>query len=109
MSANYKTSALAWGWKSSVFILIPKKAIPKNIQNHTIELILHTSKVILKNHQARLQQYVNRELQMYKLGLGKSKEQRSNGQHVLDHGKSNEFLGKTKQNIYFYFIDYALI
>ena len=78
MSANYKTSALAWGWKSSVFILIPKKAIPKNIQNHTIELILHTSKVILKNHQARLQQYVNRELQMYKLDLEKAEEPETN-------------------------------
>ena len=94
MSVNYKTSALSWDWKSSVFILIPKKAMPKNVQNHTIELILHTSKIILKNNQARLQQYVNRELQMYRLGLGKSKKQRSNSQHVLNHGKSNEFLGK---------------
>ena len=50
-------------WKSSVFILIPKKGNAKECSNYyTIELISHTSKVMLKILQARLQQYVNREL-----------------------------------------------
>ena len=50
-------------WKISVFIPIPKKGNPKECSNyHTIALISHTSKVILKILQARLQQYVNHEL-----------------------------------------------
>ena len=50
-------------WKSSVFILIPKKGNAKECSNYyTIALISHTSKVMLKILQARLQQYVNREL-----------------------------------------------
>ena len=50
-------------WKRSVFILIPKKGNAKECSNyHTIALISHTSKVMLKILQARLQQYVNCEL-----------------------------------------------
>ena len=50
-------------WKRSVFIPIPKKGNAKECSNHrTIALISHTSKVMLKILQARLQQYVNREL-----------------------------------------------
>ena len=50
-------------WKRSVFIPIPKKGNAKQCSNyHTISLISHTSKVMLKILQARLQQYVNREL-----------------------------------------------
>ena len=41
---------------------------------HTIALISHVSKIMLKILQARLQQYVNQELQMYKLSLEKAKE-----------------------------------
>ena len=49
--------------KRSVFILIPKKDNAKECSNyHTIALISHASKVMLKILQARLQQYVNREL-----------------------------------------------
>ena len=48
-------------WKWSVFILVPKKGNPKECSNyHTIALISHASKVILKILQARLQQYMNR-------------------------------------------------
>ena len=51
------------GWKRSVFIPIPKKGNVKECSNyHTIALISHSSKVMLKILQARLQQYVNREL-----------------------------------------------
>ena len=50
-------------WKRSVFILIPKKGNAKQCSNYrTIEIISHTSKVMLKIFQARLQQYVNREV-----------------------------------------------
>ena len=50
-------------WKRSVFIAIPKKGNPKEGSNyHTIALISHASKVMLKILQARLQQYMNREL-----------------------------------------------
>ena len=50
-------------WKRSVFITTPKKGNVKECSNyHTIALISHTSKVILKILQARLQQYVNHEL-----------------------------------------------
>ena len=49
--------------KMSAFIPIPKKGNAKECSNyHTIALILHASKVILKIHQARLQQYMNHEL-----------------------------------------------
>ena len=50
-------------WKRSVFIPIPKKGSAKECSNyHTIALISHASKVMLKILQARLQQYVNHEL-----------------------------------------------
>ena len=53
-------------WKRSVFIPIPKKGNAKECSNyHTIALISHTRKVMLKILQARLQQYVN--FQMFKL------------------------------------------
>ena len=58
-----------------VFIPIPKKVNAKECSNyHTIALISHASKVILKILQARLQQYVNHELQMFKLDLEKAEE-----------------------------------
>ena len=50
-------------WKRSVFILIPKKSNAKECSNyHTVVLISHGSKVMLKILQARIQQYVNLEL-----------------------------------------------
>jgi len=59
----WKTQQWPQGWKRSDFILIPKKGNAKECSNyHTIALISHTSKVMLKILQARLQQYMNREL-----------------------------------------------
>ena len=59
----WKTQQWPQAWKRSVFIPIPKKGNPKECSNyHTIVLISHTSKVMLKVLQARLQQYVNCEL-----------------------------------------------
>ena len=57
-------------------------------------------------HQARLQQYVNREFQMYKLDLEKAEETEIKLQHPLDHRKSKRIPGK-KKTTYFCFIDYA--
>ena len=62
-------------WKRSVFIPIPKKGNAKECSNYrTVELISHTSKVILKILQARLQQYVNHELPDVKLVLEKAEQ-----------------------------------
>ena len=62
-------------WKGSVFIPVPKKGNAKECSNyHTIALISHASKVMLKILQARLQQYVNRELPDVQLVLEKAEE-----------------------------------
>ena len=68
----------------------PKKGNAKKCSNyHRIVLITHASKVMLKILQARLQQYVNRELPDVQAGFMKrQRNQRSNCQHPLDHGKS---------------------
>ena len=63
MPANLENSSVATELEMSVFIPIPKKGNAKECSNyHTIALISHASEVILKILQARLQQYVNREL-----------------------------------------------
>ena len=63
------------GWKRSVFIPIPKKGNAKECSNYrTITLISHTSKVMLKILQARLQQYVNYELPDVETGFSKAEE-----------------------------------
>ena len=73
MPANWKIQQWSQDWKRSVFIPIPKKGYAKECSNyHTIVLISHTSKVMLKILQARLQQYVN--LLMFKLVLAKAEE-----------------------------------
>ena len=59
----WKTQQWPQDWERSVFIPIPKKGNAEEWSNyHTIVLISHTSKVMLKVLQARLQQYVNHEL-----------------------------------------------
>ena len=59
----WKTQQWPQDWKRSIFIPIPKKSNAKECSNyHTIVLISHASKVMLKILQARLQQYMNREL-----------------------------------------------
>ena len=59
----WKTQQWPQDWKRSVFIPIPKKGNAKECSNYrTIAVISHASKVMLKILQARLQQYVNREL-----------------------------------------------
>ena len=71
----WKTQQWPQNWKTSVFIPIPKKGNAKECSNYcTIALISHASKVMLKILQARLQQYVNRELHVFQLVLEKAEE-----------------------------------
>ena len=74
MPANLENSAVATGLEKVVFIPIPKKGNAKECSNyHTIALISHSSKVMLKILQARLQQYVNCELPDVQAGFEKGK------------------------------------
>ena len=106
----WKTQQWPQDWKRSVFIPIPKKDNPKECSNYcTIALISHTIKVMLKILQARLQQYMTENFQMFKLVLenaeGKKKcrgtrDQIANIRWIIE--KAREF----QKNIYFCFIDY---
>ena len=70
-----KTQKWPQDWKRSVFIPIPKKGNAKDCSNYrTIALISHASKIMLKNLQARLQQYVNYELSDVQAGFRKAEE-----------------------------------
>ena len=93
-------------WKRSVFIPIPKKGNAKECSNsHTIALSSHSSKVMLKILQARLQQYVNHELPHVKAGFRKgrgTRDQIANNNRIIE--KASEF----QKNIYFCFIDYVI-
>ena len=101
----WKTQEWPQDWKKSVFILILKKGNAKECSNyHTIALISHTSKVILKILQARLQQYVNRELPGVQAGFRKGRGTRyqiANICWIIE--KATEFL----KNIYSCFINCA--
>ena len=70
----WKTQRWPQDWKRSVFIPIPKKGNAKECSNYcTIALISHASKVMLKILQAKLQQYVNRELPDVQAGFRKGR------------------------------------
>ena len=101
----WKTQQWPQDWKKSVFIPIPKKGTAKECSNyHTIALISHASKVMLKILQTRLQQYVNRELPDVQAGFRKgrgTRDQIANICWIIK--KAREF----QKNIYFCFIDYA--
>ena len=87
-----KTQQWPQDWKRAVFIPIPKKGNAKECSNYCrIALISHTSKVMLKILQARLQQYVDCELSYVQAGF-RQRNQRSNCQHLLDHRKSKRVL-----------------
>ena len=67
----WKTKQWPQNWKRSVFILIPKRGNVKECSNYcTIALIPHTSEVMLKIVQARLQQYMNQEFPDVQAGKG---------------------------------------
>ena len=92
-------------WKRSVFIPIPKKGNAKECSNYCmIALISHTSKVMLKILQARLQQYINCGLPDVQSGFRKgrgTRDQIANICWIME--KATEL----QKNIYFCFIDYA--
>ena len=70
----WKTQQWPQDWERSVFIPIPKKGNAKECSNyHTIALISHSSKVMHKILQARLQQYMNRELPYIEAGFRKGR------------------------------------
>ena len=101
----WKTLQWPQDWKRSVFIPIPKKGNAKECSNyHTIALISHASKVMLKILQARLQQYVNCEIPDGQAGFRKGRgirDQITNICWIIK--KTREF----QKNIYFGFIDCA--
>ena len=99
----WKTQQWPQDWKRSVFILIPKKGNAKECSNYrAIALISHTSKVMLKILQARLQQYMNRELSDVQDGFRKgrgTRDQIANIHWIIE--KARVF----QKNIYFCFTD----
>ena len=106
MPANLEYSAVAIGLeKRSVFIPIPKKVNAKECSNYcTTALISHASKVMPQILQARLQQYVHRELPDVQAGFRKgrgTRDQIANICWIIK--KAREF----QKNIYFCFIDYS--
>ena len=74
MPANFENSAVATGVEKVSFHSNPKEGNAKECSNYcTIALISHTSKVMLKVLQARLQQYVNHELPYVQAGFRKGR------------------------------------
>ena len=101
----WKTQQWPQDWKRSIFISIPKKGNAKECSNyHTTALISHTSKVMLKILQARLQQYMNLEIRDVQAGFRKgrgTRDQTANIHWIIE--KARQF----QKNIYFCFIDYT--
>ena len=103
MPANLENLAVATGLEKVTFFPIPKKGNAKQCSNYyTIALISHTSKVMLKILQTRLQQFMNRELPDVQTGFRKgrgTREQIANICWIIN--KTREF----QKNIYLCFID----
>ena len=105
MSANLENSAVATGLEKVSFHSNPKeRQCQRMLKRSTIVLNSHTSNVMLKVLQARLQQYMNCELPDVQAGFRKCRETRD---QITDIRwiitKAREF----QKNIYFCFIDYA--
>ena len=101
---NWKTQQRPQDWKRSVFTSVSKKGNSKECSNYyTTALISHASKVMLKILQARLQQYVNRELPDVQAGFEKAEEPEIKLPTSAGSLKKQEF----QKNIHFCFIDYA--
>ena len=105
MPANLENSAVATGLEKVSFHSNPKERQCQECPNyHTIALISHASKVMLKILQTRLQQYMNLELPDVQAGFRKGRGTRvqiANIRWIIE--KAREF----QKNIYFCFIDYA--
>ena len=96
----WKTQQWPQDWKRSVFIPIPKKGNAKECSNyHTIALISHASKVVLKVLQARLQQYMNCELPDVQAGFIKvrgTRDQIANICWINKKGKAFDYVDHNK-------------
>ena len=100
MPANFENSVVATGLEKVSFHSNPKE----RSNYHTIALISHTSKVMLKILQTRLQQYMNHELPGVQTGFRKGRRTRDQIANICwIMGKAREF----QKNIYFCFIGYA--
>ena len=101
----WKTQQWPQDRKRSVFVSIPKKGLAKECSNYiTIALILHTSKVMLKILQARLQQYMNCELPDVQAGFRRgrgTRDQIANIRWITEKARGFQ------KSIYFCFIEYA--
>ena len=101
----WKTQQWPQDWKRSVFTPIPKKGNTKACSNYrTNALISHASKAMLKILQARLQQYVNCELQDVQAGFRKGKGTRDQIANICWIIKKQE---EFQKNVYFCFSDYT--
>ena len=101
----WKTQQWSQDWKRSVFIPIPKKGNAKECSNYcAVMFISHAGKVMRKILQARLQQYMNRELSDVQAGFRKGRRTRNQIANICwIIEKAREF----QKNIYFCFIDCA--
>ena len=108
MPANSENSAVATGLEKVSFHSNPKERQCQKCSNyHTIALISHASKVMLKIFQVRLQQYMNKELPDVQAGFRKGRgirDQIANIHWILEKARI-----KLQKNIYFCFIDYAKV
>ena len=96
----WKTQQWPQDWKRSVFIPIPKKGNVKECSNyHTIALISHASKVMLKILQAWRQQYVNRELPDVQAGCRKGRGTRDQIASIAGSWKKQESSRKTSISV----------
>ena len=103
MPANLENSAVATGLQKVSFHCTPKKGNAKECSNyHTIALISHANKVMLKILQARFQHCVNQEISDAQAKFTKDRETRDQVPNLIIK-KAREF----QKNIYFCFIDYA--
>ena len=92
----WKTQQWPQDWKRSFFIPIPKKGNAKECSNyHTIALISHACKIMLKILQARLQQYMNRELPAVQAGFRKAEEPENKLPTPMGSSKKQENSRKT--------------
>ena len=107
MPENLESSAVATGLERLVFIPNPKKSNAKECSKHCIvALISHLSKVLLKILQARLQQYVNRELSDVQAESCVQKAEEPEIKLPTSAGSSKNSR-EFQKNISFCFIDYA--
>ena len=92
----WKTQQWPQDWKRSVFIAIPKKGNAKECSSsHTVALISHASKVMLKILQARFQQYVNHELPDVQAGFRKGRGTRDQIANTAGSRRKQERSRKT--------------